>query len=897
MATSIEQTVSDWVSHRSKWEQELFGIASKGSKTLTADELDSVYTAFKNEKNLLAKEASPTENETPTDAVTVAAEPVETEPVEEKTPTEQTLVGLTHEEGVNVLEPGSKLVFGKNLTVVFGRNGSGKSGFCRILKNLCSSIDMPDKILGDVSKPAADQPPMRVSIHTETSENASTPKELILGVTPKPDYLKQYSYYETGMAVLIDRDRNLAYRPPLLAQLNLVRDYIGQIESELSSEISQRRQGVWRPKTIEHTNDITKAISKIGEADQWKKILNWSKVGDPEKAELKTLESQLSLLRSPKDLKKLRASKVTSLTNLEKVVTSAFELISSDAETAATILRNQREEFLEEAKQLEGINFENEPIQPIPSEQWIEMIKAALSFNETVEGDDGLLIKGEKNLCPLCMQVVGDEAESRLTQFLSYVTSEAQKNADVIKSTLAVRKKNISALSLNDFSTDSSLRQAISEHYPELAGQAHSFFNNAKDRKRQLLGEQVVVDTNLLGEEYDLIVSTIQKLLKAEKTEPGQSDEDAFTQKLQSLKDTKDFLEDRIYLSKNLENFVEAKAVDEWISLANAANGFLSWKREYSNFIRDTEEKIVGEEYLRIYRDLASELGVNVVYEPGFRGSEGQLLTKLVGGDPSHKTSVKPTDVLSEGERRILSLIHTLVNFQLDSSAIGLIMDDPVCSVDREYMIRIASTLCTIALKKQVIIFTHDTLFCHYLWKAAETVGAKLKPNAVSRTPLAEYAGCTRTGIFPNSDREEKCLGRAKIALNQAINDNLEGEILRDKLIEGFSLLRAGYENLIQSKLLGGVVKRWEEPISFLKLPKVCMVPELYLKCETTCKHLSGYIDAHFKSPVSGGLSPTIHDLRSEIRRMEKIQQEIANGPKVKNLEVQVPEATIETAT
>ncbi len=47
---------------------------------------------------------------------------------------------LTQVFGVNAIKPGASLPFGTgNLTVIYGQNGSGKSGFARLLKQLCGS--------------------------------------------------------------------------------------------------------------------------------------------------------------------------------------------------------------------------------------------------------------------------------------------------------------------------------------------------------------------------------------------------------------------------------------------------------------------------------------------------------------------------------------------------------------------------------------------------------------------------------------------------------------------------------------------------------------------------------------------------------------------------------------
>ena len=50
-----------------------------------------------------------------------------------------TLVSSTHHRGVNALASKQTITFSPNLTVVYGRNSAGKSGYIRILKKACRS--------------------------------------------------------------------------------------------------------------------------------------------------------------------------------------------------------------------------------------------------------------------------------------------------------------------------------------------------------------------------------------------------------------------------------------------------------------------------------------------------------------------------------------------------------------------------------------------------------------------------------------------------------------------------------------------------------------------------------------------------------------------------------------
>src|ERR1700723_558323 len=59
------------------------------------------------------------------------------------------LVSIFHHRGVNALAEDQTLKFSSGLTVVYGDNGAGKTGYIRILKNACRARG-PEKILGNV---------------------------------------------------------------------------------------------------------------------------------------------------------------------------------------------------------------------------------------------------------------------------------------------------------------------------------------------------------------------------------------------------------------------------------------------------------------------------------------------------------------------------------------------------------------------------------------------------------------------------------------------------------------------------------------------------------------------------------------------------------------------------
>ena len=76
--------------------------------------------------------------------------------------------------GVNALVGDQELTFGPSgITIIYGDNGSGKSGYCRVLKNACRSRDERFQIHRDISEPS-DAPQSAVISYLSGDEGLSS---------------------------------------------------------------------------------------------------------------------------------------------------------------------------------------------------------------------------------------------------------------------------------------------------------------------------------------------------------------------------------------------------------------------------------------------------------------------------------------------------------------------------------------------------------------------------------------------------------------------------------------------------------------------------------------------------------------------------------------------------
>ena len=149
--SDLETSLLEWGAKLQLWQRDLLRRLAQGEILSTAD-----YRAYADEAERieLAKPAPWTNTPTlqdspkyvPLDATHLQATASGSPPV--------CINRITHLEGANDLAPGATVPFAcAGLTIIAGRNGSGKSGYARILKQAAASRG-PEKVLPNAFKPA-----------------------------------------------------------------------------------------------------------------------------------------------------------------------------------------------------------------------------------------------------------------------------------------------------------------------------------------------------------------------------------------------------------------------------------------------------------------------------------------------------------------------------------------------------------------------------------------------------------------------------------------------------------------------------------------------------------------------------------------------------------------------
>ncbi|NNG37295.1 ATP-binding protein [Nakamurella aerolata] len=135
----------DWANSQDAWVRQLAAETILSRQVPTADLLDSVYETFLAEKGLSAADIPSVPKLEVQEGEATADETLE-------------LTSLSSVQGVNALAGDQRLEFDPSLTILFGQNGSGKTGYSRIIKRI-SAVRSPEDILTNAHAVHLDPPP------------------------------------------------------------------------------------------------------------------------------------------------------------------------------------------------------------------------------------------------------------------------------------------------------------------------------------------------------------------------------------------------------------------------------------------------------------------------------------------------------------------------------------------------------------------------------------------------------------------------------------------------------------------------------------------------------------------------------------------------------------------
>ena len=296
-----------------------------------------------------------------------------------ETPSNQapcSLLKLSDLHNVNALASDQTLTFGPHLTVVFGANGSGKSGYARVLGS--AGFSRGDKeVLRDALHSANDAGIQSAQILL--SEN-NTEKSILYSVGRScPELSSLYVFDSTSVLVHLTKSNAISFTPYGLAYLTRLVDVSDECRSRLakklqSSLVDQSFSGLFPGET-----EVSRFISTLGVKTDLKMLRKLAEVTADERDRLKGLETAIARLKADDTEAQISGLRVhiTDLSvlaqRLESIRDGVIDRAVSEISTIISLVREKQE-----AAQRTSLNqFKSAEFNQTGTEGWHQFVVAA----------------------------------------------------------------------------------------------------------------------------------------------------------------------------------------------------------------------------------------------------------------------------------------------------------------------------------------------------------------------------------------------------------------------------------------------------------------------------------------------------------------------------------------
>lgn len=405
-----EQSLRDWLSERPVWLQETSRRLFTG-QTFTSDELADLCL-----QEILGKASNPG-FVLPKGLFGVGSVK------------SLRLASIQDIQGINALSPKKALNFGNsNLSVVYGLNGSGKSGYVRILKHACGARH-PGVLHPNVFATTKVEQKCKISYNKDDTAIQHD----WLAASGVIDDLTTVDIFDTMCGhVYVAGENEVSYEPPILSFLSELISISEDVASVLDKKIQQLCSV--KPKLPPESASTQSGkwylqISFNLTEEQIAKQCAWSDALDEE---LLGLQKRLSE-KSPTDKAALLRKQKQSLERLIKDVEEKTSALSDQCCEAIFELKKDASIKKDAAKAAADKVFENAPLDGIGSEVWKELWEKARQYSEQAAYRDSTFpAVGEAAKCVLCQQDLSEDAKVRFQSFEEFVKGTLEADASKV---------------------------------------------------------------------------------------------------------------------------------------------------------------------------------------------------------------------------------------------------------------------------------------------------------------------------------------------------------------------------------------------------------------------------------------------------------------------------------
>lgn len=358
------------------------------------------------------------------------------------------LLSIDSIENIEHLSPRNALKFAeKGLTVIYGKNGTGKSGYTRILKKICGKPRARD-LIGNIYKSNAS-----IGKCTLFYKKGEQVEQCSWSVNDGAiESLRSVDIFDSDTgASYLNEANSVSYIPPIIAFFSSFSRYHDIIKERLATQKDQLISKLpVPPHELSETNYV-KNVYLSKNLDLSKFI--WTGEDENKLSELDQKLKEPDLKKAVVELREQKRKIDQLIKDIEDALIKVSPQSKEEIDALASDLSTKEQAVLDAAKVLS----DSSKLEGVGTESWKLLWSAAKEYSQKdAYLDDKKLYQHDR--CVLCHQILDEETKDRLQNFDAFITNELSKEAANAKKQYNDRINSLP----EDFTEDQIIDRSIS---------------------------------------------------------------------------------------------------------------------------------------------------------------------------------------------------------------------------------------------------------------------------------------------------------------------------------------------------------------------------------------------------------------------------------------------------
>ncbi|MYC68710.1 MAG: hypothetical protein F4X12_20540, partial [Acidobacteriia bacterium] len=398
-AATPREILIRWANDSDEWIRRIVQVVLATGARLSEEDCDSAYALFLEEKGFNDRDL-PRE---PTIPSTTA---------DNDQDIEFTLRSISEVRNVNALEPGMTIEFGPGLTILYGANGTGKTGYSRILKRLANSRSVEELLPNMHNPPTASDPAAKIG-YALGSEHLTFDWSGELGIDP---FTKLSVFDSPALNLHVDQSIGYTYTPASITLFSYVTQAAQAIQTRTESDVDRLRRWPIDLRTrFNRKSSLYSAIDRLCATTDLEELKEHTLDPEDSAERIQEIKRSLAMLRADVSdpLLTLKTQTRNALVEAGSLANAIRQLSNSSYNKGLRTLLELRQDYATIRETL----FAAADLPAPPEESWDSFIRAGYQYRSHLEHVGA----ADEERCLYCRQVLSDDAASLLRKYGIYI--------------------------------------------------------------------------------------------------------------------------------------------------------------------------------------------------------------------------------------------------------------------------------------------------------------------------------------------------------------------------------------------------------------------------------------------------------------------------------------------